>query len=218
MRLLVALVFLLHAPMLEAQTYQSSVRGTVRDSTTGRPLPGIYVWPFRRAWGAITDFDGRYELHGFYTGGEDTIILRYCTDSNLAVVHLDFTSSPVLERDTTVAIVDQSCSQEARSPWAVDGSDTTSFKGHYIYSWEGGGWLQSCDQQRYSVDWSTAGGEWHSSPWEPLRAYQREEGQRAFVQARGRVSDDHLNVFPSGSLFLVQRIEELRDARAGDCQ
>jgi hypothetical protein len=212
-----ALLALLQAPLVQAQTYQSSVQGTIRDAVTGRPLAGIYVWPFRRAWGAITDSAGRYELRGFYTGGQGTIILRYCADSNLAVIHLDFRTSHALERDTTLTLDDRSCPEEPRAPWAVNESDTTSFRGHYIYSWEGGGWLSSCDQRTYSIDWSSVGGEWHSSPWEPLRAYQRKEGQRAFVRARGRVSKDYLDVFPSGPLFLVERIEELRDARKGDC-
>ncbi len=46
----------------------SGLRGTVADSTTGDPLPGVNLTLKGTTFGTTTDLQGRFELHGLQTG------------------------------------------------------------------------------------------------------------------------------------------------------
>jgi hypothetical protein len=177
------------------------LRGTVRDSATGRPVANAQIWPFRERWGVVTDANGRFRLrwHGPST---NTFIVRLCNGANLSTTTVEFF------RDS---VVDRSCTSADRLPWAVDARDTTTFKGHYIYSWEGGGWLEACDRATYHLDWDSALGP-------RLEPYRRREGQRTFVRFRGRIAEDRLGVFFPGPIFLVGSVEEVRPPRPDDCE
>jgi hypothetical protein len=199
------------------------LQGTVRDSSTDRPVAGLYVWPIYSHWGAVTDSVGHYEIR-WPRPSSHIFFVRGCTERNLATIHVDFRDSLVLNRDAVIAADPGPCPSGTRAPWAVDASDTVTFNGYYIYSWEGGGWLKSCDRHStYRVDWE--------SPLGPLlNRHRRREGQRTFVRARGRIAQHEPAELPTpqeeyvvrlsfpGPLFLVAQVEEVREPRRGDCR
>ena len=183
------------------------LRGTVRDSTTGRPVPGAQIWPGLTGWGVVSDSVGRYELRWRYRSVQ-TFLVRLCGGPDLARVTVDFWRDSVIVRDIAIAAPQHPCPADSRPPWAVDARDTTSFRGHYIASWEGGGWLEACTGERFHPDWGS-----------PLARALRERmrsGQRSFVRFRGRVGDDRNYVF--GPIFLVAKVDEVRDPRPDDCR
>lgn len=184
------------------------VRGVVRDSATGAPVAGAYVWPILQRRGAVADSAGRFEVSHPYTGTW-MFLVRLCDDRNLAVLRVEFGDTTVLTREVNVVVPAQSCPPDWRPPWSVDAArDTTAFRGHYTYSWEGGGWLTSCDGRNFSIDWE--------SPLGPaLRGRRAHEGQRSFVRFRGRVTEDG---FIGRPLFLAARVEEVRPPLATDCR
>ena len=195
------------------------LRGTVRDSSTGRPVVGAQIWPYLKAWGAVTDAAGHYELR-WRGPAETTVMVRLCNGRNLAELHVDFFRDSLVRRNVVIPATAQAvCRPSDRLPWAVDARDTTSFRGHYTYSWEGGGWLEACDGVRYAPDWDSPFGR-------QLRTRQQTEGQVTFVEFRGRVAPDHLNehIPPGyiigndpGPLFLVSRVVGVRDPTPADC-
>lgn len=193
--------------------------GTVRDSATHRPVAGAQVWPVSKSWGTVTDARGHFQLRWHGRAGW-TFIVRLCNGPNLATPMVDFFHDPRVRRivsiDAKALVV---CTSNGRPPWAVDSRDTTAFRGHYIFSWEGGGWLEACGGTKYEPDWDSALGA-------ELRRRQQREGQVSFVRFRGRVAPDHLadNLPPGailgnafGSIFIVNRVEEVREARPLDC-
>jgi hypothetical protein len=187
------------------------LRGTVRDSATGRPVANAQIWPFRERWGVVSDANGVFRLrwHGPST---NTFIVRLCNGANLATTTVDFVRDSVVERDLVIPAAGQRpCTPADRLPWAVDARDTTAFRGHYIYSWEGGGWLEACNHATYDIDWDSALGP-------RLRPYRRREGQRTFVRFRGRIAEDRLGVSFPGPIFLVRSVEEVRPPRPDDCE
>jgi len=184
------------------------LRGTVRDSATDQPVPGAQIWPILTGWGVISDSAGRYELPWGYRSVH-SFLVRLCGGPDLARVTVDFWRDSVINRDISIAGPRQPCPADPRPPWSVDARDTTSFRGHYIYSWEGGGWLEACTGERFHPDWGSPLGS-------ALRGRRRSDGQRSFVRFRGRVGDDRNYV--SGPIFLVAKVDEVRDPRAGDCR
>lgn len=187
------------------------LRGTIRDSATGRPVVGAYVWPILTAQGAVTDSLGRYEI-GWPSSALHTFLVRHCTNRNLAQIRVDFRDTVVVERATVITSDAVPCPIGTRAPWSVDASDTASFTGHYIYSWEGGGWLADCDGRRtYAVHWESPLGV-------ALSGYQKREGQQTYVRFVGRVADDQVPRIHPGPLFLVQRLQEVRRPDAKDCR
>jgi hypothetical protein len=195
------------------------LRGVVRDQSTGAPVADARIWPLHKGWGAVSDEQGRYELR-WRGRAVWTFLVRLCEDRNVARFQVDFDEDSVPQRDLMVPASGHfSCPDSDRVPWAVDARDTASFVGHYIYSWEGGGWLETCDGATYSPDWDSVLGK-------QLRRRQQREGQRSFVRFRGRVAADRMEDdlapglvyvnFP-GPLYLVNTVDEVRDARPGDC-
>jgi hypothetical protein len=186
----------------------STIRGTIVDSASGQPLPGLYIWPFRSASGTVTDSNGQFVYTRQF--GINTYIIRACTDSNLATIWVDFLKAPFTEAKRAIRNPFP-CPPGTRAPWAVDSSDTTTFKGIYTYSWEGGGWFAECSGKTHQMD--------HASPtWSALDPYTSKEGQQAYVEARGRVVEDHLgNSFP-GPVLLVGPIMVVRPPRPSDCK
>ena len=196
------------------------LRGTVRDSSTGKPVVGAQIWPYLKAWGAVTDAAGHYKLR-WRGRAETTFIVRLCNGRNLAELHVDFFRDSLVRRNVVIPAIGQpDCRPSERLPWVVDGRDTTSFRGHYIYSWEGGGWLEACGGARYTPDWDSALGR-------RLRTRQQTEGQVTFVEFRGRVAPDHLNehippgyiiAYDPGPLFLVSQVAAVQDPTPTDCK
>ena len=194
------------------------LRGTVRDAATGAPLPDASIWPIAKRWGAVTDSAGNYELR-WRDRGVRTFIVRHCDQRNLTTFPIEFFHDSIIRHDVSVPVPDaQICPKESRHPWAVDERDTTRFVGHYIYSWEGGGWLKACDGTTYDPDWD-------SKLANRLRNRKTRDGQVTFVRFRGRVVPDNIDTPPGlvrvnfpGPLFLVNKVEEVRDARPDDCR
>ena len=186
------------------------LQGTVRDSLTHRPVPGVHVWPLYRSWGAVSDAAGRYQLR-WPLPAVWIFLVRKCDDQNLTRVSVTFRDTLVIERDILVSTSAAPCSLAIRAPWATDERDTTSFRGHYIYSWEGGGWLTSCDGHRYHPDWD-------SPLASALRDHRGREGQRTFVELRGRVAEDGLDIDFPGPLFLVAKVVTTREPSPTDCR
>ena len=185
------------------------LQGTIRDAMTARPVSGVYIWPIFQSWGVLTDSAGRYRLE-WVNPAFMTFLIRRCTEENLGHLGVDFRTELLIERDVTIFANPGPCPNHVRPPWQVDASDTTLFQGHYIYSWEGGGWLEDCDNRTYHVDWD--------SPLDAaLRDRRQQEGQVTFLRLRGRIAEDHLGVVFPGPLFLVDRVEEARDPRDADC-
>jgi len=210
------------APALAAQqpdrlpdTYV--LTGTVRDARTGAPLPDVSIWPMAKGWGAVTDSAGRYELR-WRGRAVWTFIVRHCGAQNLATFQIDFFRESSLQHDVSLTGEPRPCTNEDRLPWSVDARDTTRFRGHYKYSWEGGGWLEDCDGSSYRPDWD-------SKLAAQLSRRQKREGQITFVRFLGRLAPDNLEApagtfrmsFP-GPLFLVNTVEEVRDAGKDDCR
>jgi hypothetical protein len=187
------------------------LRGIVRDSATGRPVPGVWVWPIYRSWGVTTDSEGQFNLEWPYSSFH-TFLIRKCSDENLASVGVEFRDTTVIERQIQVIAPLGQCAADVRPPWAVDARDTTQFRGFYVYSWEGGGFLLSCVGEMFQMDWD--------SPLGPLvRGRRGEEGQHTFVRARGRIAvATRTGYSTGGELFLVGKVEEVRDPRSEDCQ
>ena len=195
------------------------VRGTVRDSATGKPVSGARIWPYLKDWGVVSDEQGKYEIQ--WGPGLETFIVRLCDDRNLATLRVDFLSDSVLHRDISIAAsTGSACTKRDRPPWAVDARDTTLFTGHYTYSWEGGGWLEACDGATYTPDWGSALAR-------ALQWRRQVEGQVSFLRFRGRVAPDRLgdNLAPGvirmtypGPIYLVNKVEEVRDSRPDDCK
>ncbi len=189
------------------------LHGTVRDSSTGAPVQGARIWPFLKGWGVVSDSQGTYELRweGY---GTETFIVRLCEEQNLAAVGVQFLDDSIVHRDISVVIGEhRPCTSDERPPWAVDSRDTARFTGHFTYSWEGGGWLKSCDGKTYSPDWD-------SVLAEKLKRWRRNGGM-AFVRFQGRVAPDNLGIVLGhykGPIYLVSRVEEARDARTDDCR
>ena len=195
------------------------LRGTVRDSGTSAPVPGARIWPYLKGWGVVSDTQGNYQLR-WEGHGIETFIVRLCDERNLAEEHVQFLDDSIVRRDISVAIREhRPCTREERPSWAVDSRDTARFAGHYIYSWEGGGWLKACDGKTYSPDWD-------SVLAEKLKRWRR-NGQVSFVRFQGRVAPDRLGEkvdsglvlghFP-GPIYLVSRVDEVRNARPDDCR
>ena len=186
------------------------LEGTVRDSLTQRPVAGVYIWPLFRSWGAVTDREGRYRLR-WPQRADWLLLVRQCDDRNLARVSVTFRDSLVIQRDVVISASGEPCPGAIRPPWVADERDTTSFRGHYIYSWEGGGWLASCDGRTFHMDWD--------SPLGPtLRDRRTREGQHTFVRARGRVAEDGLNITFPGPLFVVAKVDSVREPQPTDCR
>ncbi len=195
------------------------LRGTVRNARTGAPVAGASIWPYLKGWGAVSDPQGNYQLH-WRERAVETFIVRHCDERNLATIHVDFFQDSVLQRDVSIeASSDRPCADSDRLPWAVDSRDTTHFVGYYIYSWEGGGWLKACGGATYSPDWDSALAQ-------ALRPRHAREGQVSFVRFRGRVARDGLGDAPApgyvsmnypGPLYLVNKVDEVRDPRPDDC-
>ncbi len=190
--------------------------GTVRDARTGAPLPDIRIWPMEKGWGAVTDSAGRYELR-WRGRAVWTFIVRHCGEQNLAAFQVDFFRESSIQHDVSLTGEPRQCTNEGRLPWSVDARDTTRFRGHYTYSWEGGGWLEACDGSTYLPDWD-------SKLAAQLSQRQKREGQVTFVRFLGRVAPDNLETPPGtvrmtfpGPLFLVNTVEEVRDPRKNDC-
>src|SRR5689334_16723011 len=59
------------------------LRGTVRDSATGRPVANAQIWPFRERWGVVSDANGRFRLRQ-QGPSTNTFIVRLCNGANLA--------------------------------------------------------------------------------------------------------------------------------------
>ena len=196
------------------------LRGTVRDSATGVPVSGARIWPFLKGWGVVSDDQGNYEMR-WRGRALETFIVRLCEERNVATIKIDFFRDSVVQRDIPIAVsIVLPCASSARLPWAVDARDTTRFTGHYTYSWEGGGWLEACGGTTYSPDWDSILGQ-------RLRQRQQREGQVSFVRFQGRVAPDRLgdNLAPGlvqmnfpGPIYLVNKIEEVRDPRPDDCR
>jgi hypothetical protein len=173
-----------------------------------------------KAWGAVTDAAGRFELR-WRGRAETTVMVRLCNGPNLAELDVDFSRDSVVRRDISIPAGGRaSCRATDRLPWAVDARDTTVFRGHYTYSWEGGGWLEACDGARYAPDWDSPLGR-------RLRARQQREGQVSFVEMRGRAALDHLSDrlppgyvigYDPGPLFLVSQVTAVREPTPADCQ
>jgi hypothetical protein len=196
------------------------LRGTVRDSTTGAPVSGARIWPYLKGWGVVSDAQGNYELR-WRGRAVWTIIVRLCDDRNVTTIAVDFFRDSVVQRDISIAASSAGpCRSSDRLPWAVDARDTTPFTGHYTYSWEGGGWLETCGGTTYSPDWDSALGQ-------TLKQRQQREGQVSFVRFLGRVAPDRLgdNLAPGlvrmnypGPIYLVSKVVEVRDPRPDDCR
>jgi hypothetical protein len=185
------------------------LRGTVRDSATGRRVPDAQIWPILTSWGVVSDSGGRYELRWPYRSVH-AFLVRLCGGPDLARVTVDFWRDSIINRDISITPSPR-CPVDTRPPWAVDARDTTSFRGHYISSWEGGGWLEACTGERFHPDWGSPLG----SALRKRNRRNRSEGRRSFVRFRGRIGDDRNYAF--GPIFLVVAIEEVRDPRADDC-
>ncbi len=171
------------------------LRGTVRDAETGTPVSGVRIWPLLKNWGALSDQEGHYELRwrGFAT---ESFLIRLCEDQNLATITVGFFDDSIVTRDIRIAASkERPCTSSDRLPWAVDVRDTTRFTGHYIYSWEGDGWLEACNGARYSPDWDSALGQ-------RLRQWQQRDGQVSYVRFQGRVAPDHLSDRDSGTVII----------------
>jgi len=209
--LLIACVSGLPAQEVRLLPENYTLRGTVRDTRTGTPIPDARVWPTDKGWGAVTDSAGNYELR-WHGRAVWTFVVRHCGERNLDTFQVDFFRDSMIQHDVSLTLPDP-----RRLPWAVDARDTVQFRGHYTYSWEGGGWLKACDGSTFSPDWD-------SELARPLRARQSREGQVTFVQFKGRVAPDSLETSPGmirlrfpGPLFLVNKVEEVRDPRGNDC-
>ncbi len=190
--------------------------GTVRDARTGAPLPDVSIWPMAKGWGAVTDSAGHYELR-WRGRAVWTFIVRHCGEQNLDTFQVDFFRESSIQHDVLLTGEPRPCINEDRLPWSVDARDTTRFRGHYTYSWEGGGWLEACDGSTYRPDWD-------SKLAAQLSRRQKREGQVTFVRFLGRVAPDNLATPPGtvrltfpGPLFLVNKVEEVRDPRKDDC-
>jgi hypothetical protein len=195
-----------------------SLQGTVRDARTGSPVPDVSIWPIEKGWGAVTDSAGHYALR-WRELANWTFIVRHCDQQNRTTFFIEFFHDSVIHHDLSITGPDTvACSRESRLPWAVDARDTTHFKGHYHYSWEGGGWLQACDGASYHPDWDSKLGE-------QLNRWRGHGGNVAFVRFQGRVAPDNTEVPPGtfrvgflGPLYLVNKVDEVRDARPDDCR
>ncbi len=186
------------------------LRGTVKDGGTGRAVVGAQIWPDKKGWGAISDSGGRFELH-WPIRSVWTFSVSACGRKALARFQVDFFHDSIIERRISVPRASRrQCQSGDRPPWTVDARDTTLFRGRYTYSWEGGGWLTSCSGQTHWPDWDSA--------LEPLlREHKQREGQRTFVQMRGRVAPSWAgDVFP-GPIFLVRTVDEVREPQPDDC-
>ena len=195
------------------------LQGVVRDSVTGAPVAGVAIWPMDKGWGAVSDAHGHFQLR-WHGRAVWTFLVRRCNARNLGKVQADFFHDSVVHRNIVINASGQPpCTPGDRLPWSVDARDTTRFRGHYIYSWEGGGWLEACDGRTYTPDWDSALAA-------RLGRRQRREGQRSFVEFRGRVAPDDLakDVPPGmmymdfpGPLYLVSRVDTVRNPKPNDC-
>jgi hypothetical protein len=216
-------LLLLLVPKLDAQ--QSKVRplphnyvlrGTVRNAETATPVPNVRIWPGGKGWGAVTDSAGYYELQ-WRGRALWTFIVRQCDEHNLTTFQVDFFRDSIVRHDIALPTpTTRSCTSNERAPWAVDARDSTQFQGHYTYSWEGGGWLTACDGKTYQPDWDSELGE-------ALKPRRIREGQVTFVRFQGRVAPDGLDqpgTFRVGyhPLYLVSRVEEVREPQPIDCR
>ncbi len=187
------------------------LRGTVRDSVTGAPVSNARIWPYLKGWGVVSDEQGTYQLR-WQGRAVETLIVRLCDDRNITTLRVDFFRDSVVQQDILISpSVAHPCTSSDRVPWAVDARDTTRFRGHYTYSWEGGGWLEACGRKTFSPDWDSVLGS-------QLRQRQKREGQVSFVRFQGRVAPDHLGVIFPGPIYLVSTVEEVRDPRPDDCR
>lgn len=79
---------------------QSTLSGTVRDNTTGQPIPGVNVIVEGTTNGTATDMDGNFTLSGVNDG--DRIVFSYIGFANQVVEYTgQSTLSVVMEEDAT---------------------------------------------------------------------------------------------------------------------
>lgn len=92
------LLLLLMMPL--SMLAQSSVSGTVRDNTTGQPIPGVNVIVEGATNGTATDIDGNFTLSGVNDG--DRIVFSFIGFANQVVEYTgQSTISVILEEDAT---------------------------------------------------------------------------------------------------------------------
>jgi hypothetical protein len=185
----------------------SIVSGTLRDSSTGRPIQGLYVWPLYHATGAVTDSLGHFRLPNWAP-----FVVRACNETNLAVLWTGAARDSVIALDTMVSAPRLPCEDPPRAPWVVDESDTVQFRGHFISSWEGGGLLMSCAGKYFEVDKTEPG-----ALWAVVNAGGTFEGKQTFLRLRGRVVAAGFDLTPPGPVFLIGTVDEVRPAKPDDC-
>src|ERR1043165_6068624 len=96
-----------------------ALRGTVRDSPTGRPVTGAQIWPGHTNWGVVSDADGRYELRWPYRSVQGFQI-HVCGGPKLAEIAVDFWHDSITNRDIVIGRPQHGCPPDRRPPWAVD--------------------------------------------------------------------------------------------------
>ena len=142
--------------------------------------------------------------------GVHTLLIQSCPFQTISMPRVDLRHDTNATLDIKVRISHDPCEQPRRPPWSVAATDTATFRGYYIYSWEGGGWLRGCDGRRFYPDWESPLGA-------ILQQHQQEEGQRTFLRLTGRIVDDGLDTLVPMDFFLVGRIDEARSPRPDDC-
>ena len=83
-KILITLLLLCTAALVHAAT----LKGVVKDSSTGEPLIGATVYIKGTTTGAATDLDGRFEITGV-KGNECTLVVSYITYKTIELnIHL----------------------------------------------------------------------------------------------------------------------------------
>ena len=107
-----------------------AIHGVVRDSLSGAPLPGVFIWAAWHRTGQITDSLGQFALR--WAPGSPHLLYAGRCELALAQRQPPWLADSVLEYDIHLGVPYQmTCPESPRAPWVVDASDTSTLDGVY---------------------------------------------------------------------------------------
>lgn len=210
---LLQIIFVLGISTLGHAQTTYRISGSLIDKESGKPISGAQIWIYGTRFGDITDNDGNFSLQlTSERVGRTSLYAYVCGNSLGNKKWLDFqTDAETVDLFYKYQIsIPENCPDLEKPPWSIGLKDTTKYKGHIYFSWEGGTYLETCDGQIYVPTWPENTKLWEKSP---------EEGERKFILFTGR-SLKEAKGFTSTPvpIFHVKEILKLEFSNSPNCK
>lgn len=210
---LLQIIFVLGISILGQAQTTYRISGSVVDKESQNPISGAQIWIYRTRFGDITGSDGNFSLElTSKRVGRTSLYAYICGNSLGNKKWLDLkTDADTIDLTYKYQIsIPEVCPDLERPPWSIDSKDTTKYKGHIYFTWEGGTYLETCDGQTYVPTWPENTTLWKKSP---------EEGERKFILFTGRPLQE-VEGYTSvpGPIFHVKEILKLKSPNSQNCK